>query len=420
MAKKKSGKHSAPLRLITNDRRRPDDVRPTAEVVYEEDEQKKKESKRVMKAIYIAALALMAVIIVFALWQNRSSLSLDSIKTWIRLTTQGDITGDGFPVYITGNNVLAENFGGLNGNVVILSDTAVSCIDKTGLERHSHRHSFEEPAAKFQNGYALLYNLGGKSYAVDDASKEVISGKSDTDIYAVSVASDGTYALGTKGDDYTGEVDVYQKDGKKKYHYGFVEGSVSALSLNPSGTKAVVCTLDSRGGTMVTKITVLDFSSEQKLMEYEAEDNMIFDVNWNADGYVYFVGDKGLMYCKDDAFVFSSFEYEDKSLTSYHLDGQRAIVSCSAYEHAGACNVTIFDGENAPVELSFENRVSSISSFGGTVAVLSGKQVLAYDALTGVSLGKAETGTDTKAIVLADESTVYTKGIRDIGLIQLN
>lgn len=103
-------------------------------------------------------------------------------------------------------------------------------------------------------------------------------------------------------------------------------------------------------------------------------------------------------------------------MTAYELSGSKAVLSISGYEHAGACTVMVLGGES-PLQLDTEERVTSISSFSGTTAVLTGSTILFYDSTTGQQMGTANAGKDVKAIALANESTAYLLGISQIRIV---
>ena len=82
-------------------------------------------AKSVPKAVYQVAVILLVLVVGLAVWMNRTNLSPENIGSWLKLQVMGSEAGDGFPVQITGSEVLEANFLAQGGNAVVLSDTAL-------------------------------------------------------------------------------------------------------------------------------------------------------------------------------------------------------------------------------------------------------------------------------------------------------
>lgn len=371
------------------------------------------------KLIYILGIVLIVVAIFLMIWMNKDTFSMTESLDWIKTQTVGAGAGDGFPVQIKGTNITGMNFIGNDGDVAALSDTALTVLNSTGKEVNSVRHSFDNPFMRHSEDSYILFNSGSSGYVVQIGNELPVSGTADSDISAAAVAKNGEYALGIQGREVASELDVYMKNGTKKYNYSFYDSYITAVSLNSDATKGAVCSISSDRGEMVSKITILDFNYTEPIAEYESRDNMLIDMLWGEKGRIYAVGDSALVIGSDSNYQFQEFSYSGKYLTAYSLENNRAYVSISGHEHTGACTIHMFSDNAAPVIMEAESRVESISPYGGAVGVLAGEQVIFYETVEGREIGRNTAGADVKAIALASESMAYALGISEIRAVTI-
>ena len=94
-------------------------------------------------------------------------------------------------------------------------------------------------------------------------------------------------------------------------------------------------------------------------------------------------------------------------------------ISISGHSYAGASTLLIFDRSPEPLTIDIADRITDISSSGSVVAVLAGDMVHSFDALNGVELGDAQSGSDAHAIALLNESSCYVLGAKEIRCVSL-
>lgn len=398
------------------------DQEPQASIEYEGDpssSEKKREDRKAPKAFYRAAVVLLVLVLGLALWVNRDNLTPQSVWNWIQVQVTGSGSGDGYPVGITGSNVTASNFMAAEGGVAVLSDTSLTILGSSGQEIFSQRHSFNQPILREASGNYLLYNQNSTGYMVVSGTEVKIDSSTQKDILAGAISADGRYALATRGEDGASDVTVYLATGEVQYTYNFSSDYVTALALNSDGTKAMVCTVRSQGGQLVSKVTVLDLNSTTPAGEYETADNLLFSAYWGENGLLYAVGDSVLLRARSSDFAFSEYSYQGKTPTAQMFSNGNLYLSVSSYEHAGACTVLVFRNMEEPVEIQTEERVTCLSVSGGSVGTLMGQELVLYDASTGQELAREDVGSDAKSIALSSESLAYVLGVSEIRRVQM-
>jgi hypothetical protein len=398
----------------------PEEEGPQVSVEYEDEpgSQDAKKAWQAPKAFYRAAVVLLVAVLGLALWVNRDNLTPQKIWSWLQVQVAGDGAGDGFPVSITGSQVTAGNFLFDNGSVVALSDTSLTMTGSSGQEVLSLRHSFNQPILEASSGHYLLYNQDGTGYMVVTGTEKKLEKTAEKNILAGAMAPNGRYALATEGEEGASTLTVYLATGEEQFTYHFAQDYITSVALNADGTWAMVCTVRSQGGELVSKITVFDLNQASPVGEYESRGNLLVDAYWGSNGILYAVGDVSLVRARSSELSFSEYSYQGRTPTAFQFAGGQLYLSVSAYEHAGACTLLTFRGLEDPVEIQVEERVQALAVSGGSVGALVGQELILYDSSTGKELARGDAGGDAKSIALANESTAYVLGVSEIRKVQ--
>lgn len=370
-------------------------------------------SPRTSKWLYrIIAILLVAVVLLIVL-ENKDNLTPENIGEWIRTKAVGFGFGDGYPAELTGTSALSGNFGAADGNLYVVSDTALTVLNGSAKEMFSVRHSYNDPAVSEASGRYLLYNIGGTGYRVETSAGTQISGTSDCNITTGVICDSGKFALAVQPSDYASELRVYNKDGSLQYKYSFADSYITAAALNTDGTKAVVSSTITHAGTLISRVTVLDLSRSEPVAEYESDGNLIFAVQWNRSGRVTAIGDTQTV-VSDTSYNFTPYDYGGRTVTAYTLIPAGAVVSVSNYAYGGDSTLLIFRDSAEPTESTLSGRASWLSSAGNKVAAMLPDSVISVDLSTGRQEASCDVPADTKSIALADEGSVYILGVREI------
>ena len=368
---------------------------------------------RISKNMYKVAAILLAAVLVLLVAMNWQNLQPANIGNWIRTKVVGLGFGDGYPTNLIGSAADPGNFGSRDGNVYVVSDTALTVLNGSAKELFSVRHSYNSPAVSQASGRYLLYNMGGTGYRVETASGTQVSGTSENDITVGAICESGKFALALQSTDYASQLCVYNRDGSLQYRYDFADTYICAVALNSDGTRGAAATVTSRNGAIVSRITVLDFSKETPIAEYESEGNLVLSLLWSRNNRVLAIGDTAAL-VSDGSFSFTPYDYGGREVTAFCMTDTRAVVSVSHYAYGGDSTLLIFENSAQPVEVSLSGRASWLSSAGSKVAALLPDSVVSADLVTGAVEASCTAQADTKSIAMADEGSVYALGVREI------
>lgn len=399
----------------------PEEERPQAQIQYEEEEGEDEDRLKkivVPKAVYRVALILLVLVLGLTVWLNWSNLTPDNILNWLRLQTVGTGEGDGFPVPITGSVLEEGNFLSENGMLLALSDTTLTQLNATGKEQMSLRHSLHTPVLRVNSGKYLLFDLNSTGYMVLSGKETAAQGKAEGDILAGAVASNGRFALGTKGSNSASVLEVYLANGEMQFRYRFSQDYITAVALAPGGGKGAVTTVRSEKGELVSSLYLFDFSQADPISIQEARGTLFLEAHWAEDGTIFALGDLGLLRGKAGE-EFQQYSFENNQPITSRFSGSQLFVSLSPYRHGGASMVLAFRGMEEPLSIACPGRVNSISLSGGAVGVLMDKEVVLYDATTGMETARISGGKDARALALANERTAYILGVAELRFLGL-
>lgn len=369
---------------------------------------------RVSKKLYKIAAILLAAIVLLLVLENWQNLSPANIGNWIRTKAVGLGFGDGYPVDLVGSTADPGNFGTNGGNVYVVSDTALTVMNSSAKTLFTARHSYNNPAVSVASDRYLLYNMGGNGYQIETVSGTQVSGTSENGSITVgAIANSGKFALALQPVDKASQLCVYNRDGSLQYQYDFADMYINAIALNSDGTRGAVAAVTSRSGSLVTCITVLDFSETEPIASYEIENNLVLGLLWTNNNRILAIGDQAA-FVSDGSFTFSSCDYGGREVTAFCLTESRAIVSVSNYAYGGDSTLLIFSNSAEPVEAELSGRATALCAAGSKVSALLSDRVVAADLMTGRVEYYCESSSDTKGIAMADEGSVYMLGVREI------
>lgn len=388
--------------------------RPVASFTYEDEETVKKMPKTLPKWVYRSVLILAAAAVILAIGLNAGNLTPNKIVNWLKVQIMGVSASDGFPVSITGSNVMKENFTQQAGVAAVLSDTSLSFINTAGEEVSSIHHSFSDPALASAEGMYMLYNVGSTGYILESGGETLLNGTAPNDLLAAAVAQNGRYLLGMQGSDGASYFNVYFKDGTLQYNYIFAKDYITAVTLNYDGSYGAVATVRSEKGELISKITVFDFQSAEPVTSYEMHGTLLLGLYWSDNGQLYGVGDTAAVSADTATFTFREYYFESRQLTAFHFDENKAYVSVSSYEHTGPSTILVIDGSQEYKKIETGSRVEDISVSGSVVGTLEETSVNFYDAGNGNLIGSASAGTDAKSIALINNRSAFVLGVNEI------
>lgn len=382
---------------------------------------RRRKERRLPAWVYRVTAILLIAVLGLVLYVNRDNLTPEKISDWVQERVVGMGVGDGYPVAITGSQVLPCNFLSVSGDVVMASDTHLTALNSTAKEVLSRQHSFSFPILRFRGDRALLYNLGGKGYQVETRSKTVFRGDADSNILGGAMAANGHYALLTESTDYLGQLTVFTEENEEQYEYRFSSCYPVCAALNSDASEALVCGVYAEGGAFASSLYLIDLNSSEGV-----QPSASFSETTPLEAYWYDDGSAAAVCDTLTAVVTESGSVVQYSYGGWQLnccaggDGFTAL-GLSPYADAMSGKLVILNSSGQETRsFPLPSEPDAVSVYGNTAAVIADGSVYAYSIADGVQIAQADAGSDAVALALANESSAYVLGVSEIRTVSLN
>ncbi|MEE0929821.1 MAG: DUF5711 family protein [Acutalibacteraceae bacterium] len=385
---------------------------------YERDENKKekknffKDSK--VKAVIIIAVLLLVAVSGFGMWKY---ISPDVLQGSV---VSSKIKGEGFPVEIKGKNVKGSDICTLNNNFAYISETQFQVLNASGGLVVDKRIKYASPALASSGNYSIIYDREGSDYEIQSSSGTIYEGNVEDDIFTATIQKNGAYAILSKKAGYTAKMTIFNKDNSQKYAYYFSECYATSVSLNSDTTKAVVCGLDAKDGSVISKVYVLDFSKEEPVAKIEFNNSTIYSVSFLSNGNIAAIGDQSAMIITSDYQNKYEFTYNGYNLTSKKITDDKIYLSLSPFEDGKSCEIWSISQNGITTTTKTGVAITSMDINSNIVAVLCNNKIRTFNTLTEEALYEYDAGIDAKSILFVNRNTVYVVGTSEIRTVQIN
>jgi hypothetical protein len=324
-------------------------------------EKKRRRLWRIIRAI--AALALAAAML-YCLIASGGKLDLDEIwRTLSELRSSASATEF---VFTPGYD---SSFADLNGALVTAGAIGFKVFGADGEQIAYESFKMSNPLTAAAGSHAAVYDAGGLSARLIDASGRVTPIETEYAIIAASINKNGWLTLCTReGGGYRGSVTVYGPDGGMKYKWYSAQGYVISAALSNDNRDLAVLSLREAGGA----VTFLRLRSEEVRAVFELADEVVLEIKYRTDGRLLAVTGSRLILIDGDGTGGVVRDYSDRRLGGWAFGGD-GLVALMLFDNSIGGSGTLVTYDAAGVEIGAidtDSRSLSISVSGGTVAVL--------------------------------------------------
>lgn len=148
--------------------------------------------------------------------------------------------------------------------VAIAGNHNVTVFTATGRQTVSQITSYASPTAIASDKYLLVYDLGGKKYALYNSYTQVYAGETDHPILGAAISDSGMYALITQSKDYSSVVLLYSNHFTLLGRYSKT-GFVMDVSINERGSMLAILTSTPQNGFWSTALELFRPGDAQML-----------------------------------------------------------------------------------------------------------------------------------------------------------
>lgn len=209
-------------------------------------------------------LLLITAILVFGvlLWQNRENLAPAAVTEWFERLVTGGSKGDGYPVDISGDNVVSvQSFG---NQAAVLTDTSLQIYNATAAQTADRAHTYADPLLAVEDTYMLVAELGGTRYSLHNKKECVAEGQVDNAILSAAVSGNGQVVLATESSQsYQSEVLVFDRKGEKLFHWYSADLTVIDVAFYSRQKQIAVLGLSAAAGEMRSTLHIFAMSGKE-------------------------------------------------------------------------------------------------------------------------------------------------------------
>ncbi len=219
---------------------------------------KRKRNKQI-KILVIIGVILLAVILVFI---NRDTIfePLRGIFSKINNTTD---QSEGYPIDLPESSdyrlkPFSEGF-------VLLTDTYLYTYHMSGKQSFALQHGYIKPECITNSKRVLIYDKGGHNFALYSKTSEIYKQSIENEVIVSAFVSDHEYvAVVTSGGQYSNVVYLYDRNGKLRHSYFYLDEKVMQVAFSPDDNYVYVTLAKSDNGNIVTKIVKYSPEKEEK------------------------------------------------------------------------------------------------------------------------------------------------------------
>lgn len=329
----------------------------------------------------ILMVLLVLVIIAFVLSGNISYSKFYYLVKDIKLSSDYVNSVHDTITYNVGNS---QSYIAYRSGIAVASREKLSIFSAGGRELFSANHSYGNPSLVSSDQYVLLYDVGGKQYALYNSFSKVKEGILDYSIYGASISESGNFALITKSSDYDSVVSVFQQNGTQ-YNYNFSGGRVYSISLSKNGLNLAVALVFSDDDAIRSEIRLYRIGSSEYSKKEITFDGIPYEVKILSNGNIVVVGSKGVNAFTSGLSIIGEYLTDEEIYAYAFANDNVAIAHLS--DKVGKTNVVILN-KRGKIEKTFEysDRIIDVALYNGYLFT----QKIGGFERTNISLGVSE------------------------------
>ncbi|HIW73581.1 MAG TPA: hypothetical protein H9684_04605 [Firmicutes bacterium] len=291
---------------------------------------KRRRGRSVLRLVFRLALVAALVAGIFLVYKNWDSIAPESLVIWLEEKLSGGQAGDGFPVELSGSEVLemAESRDGL----ALLSDTAYIVYNSSGGEVLRRPHGFSSPVMKTAGKWTLIAEAGGTRLRLETRSSTALEMAMENKIVSAAVAENGSFAVCTESSQgFTSEIVVYSSKEKLLFRWQGVDRTVLDVALSADGAYLAAVGVTAQDGALKSSLLLFDLGKKDPVAQVDDTGAMLCAVGFFSNGAVAAVGDTGLWVVGRDGSIQQKTDYGSRELVGFAVGEKNAAVVLQDY-----------------------------------------------------------------------------------------
>lgn len=277
---------------------------------------------RALKFICIAVFVLFTITVVTF---NRDRITIENFQYMLRyLDVDTSSYGDSVNriSYQADANLKIDVY---RGDLAIAAGNSITVKSPSGNIILDHSNNIVAPIPVPSDKYLLLYDLGGKEYALYNTFTCLHTGQYEYPITCAACADNGSYALVTSSSNYRSVVHIYDKNFKQISRIS-KDKLVMDLAFNEDGSRLVILSAYAEDGEFCTELQILDPYSDIPIQTLQLRDVFPISVDWHDDSFSVIFGDS-IRFYSDDGTLIACRTYRKTPITFASNENYVAVVA---------------------------------------------------------------------------------------------
>lgn len=250
---------------------------------------------RVMKFLCIAAFVIFTITVVTF---NRDRITIENFQYMMRYLDVDTSSYEGNVNRISYNADSNMKINVYRGDLAIARSMGITVKSPGGNIILDNTNAIAAPIPVPSEKYLLLYDLGGKQYALYNTFTCLHTGEYDYPITCAACSDSGMYALVTSSGEYRSVVNVYDKNFRQIARIS-KDKLVMDIAFNGDGSRLIVLSAYADGGDFCSEIQILDPYSDTPMQTVRLRDSFPMRVQWHNNAFSVIAGDGIRFYSED-------------------------------------------------------------------------------------------------------------------------
>lgn len=230
-----------------------------------------------------------------------------------------------------GETVPAIRYGTADDRQYLVYRDGLTLVDQSGVRVYNSAGrrtleddpAFSDPRAAASDQYMLVYDRGGKSYALYNSLTRIYTGTLDFPITCGAISDSGMYAVVTGTREYTSAVLLYSKNNKLKNRF-LKDKYVIDVAISDDGERIAILSVESVNGAYQAEFQVCRPGADTALATLEVAGVFPMAVRFFDDNRFAVLCDSAIYFYSADGESLGSYAFIDDAPSRFALDGETA------------------------------------------------------------------------------------------------
>lgn len=346
--------------------------------------------------IVLSLVGILIVIAIIALvvWV-KDGFSIDSIN---RAVTYRNIGSDEQTDTFRFDDRQSNTFALLGNGLIVASDQGYEYFSKNGEISDSDTLRMTKPALYSTGENAVVYDIGGKDFAVLDSGGSLFDMQTEYEIISAKINDDGWTAVCTTAETAKGIVTVYNSEGTGVYEFVVRSGYPVCAAISPDCTGMYVLLYTESGSHIVR----YDFSDQEEKASFTDEEVLYIDIEYTSSSSVAAVSLNSVLWLDMAGETIGTYECESAYMGSYDIK-ENTLIYESEYINAQSGKFVLLDSSGtATAEYESIGTVRQIAYGGKYTGVLYSDRLAILDGTLNVYNESEDTGNASDILMRQD------------------